>query len=399
MVNKMNKKGLIYLDNAATTPVDPVVFKKMQPYFSEKYGNPSSAHNFGQEARQALEKSRQSVANFLNCSPEEVYFTGSATESDNLAVRGIIEKIILQDSVKPHIIASSIEHKAVSEICKYLAEKRLAELTVLPVNREGLIELANLEKAIKKNTRLVAIMYANSEIGTVQPIRQIGQLIKEINKKRKKPLFFYTDAVQAAGYLNCNVDQLGVDSLSFSGHKIYGPKGISAFYLKTGTPMTPTIIGGGHERGLRAGTENVPGIVGLGAAVEIIRKSSGAGLRIKKLRNKLITGVLRDIPEARLNGSLEYRLPNNAHFSFKGAEGESMIMALSQKGVSASTGSACASHSLKPSSVLLALGLSHEQAHCSVRFTLGRQTTLSDIDYVLKILPKIISRLRKISGR
>lgn len=395
----MKKNKLIYLDNAATTPVDLAVFKKMQPYFSEKYGNPSSAHSFGQEARQAMEKSRRLIANFLNCSPEEVYFTGSATESDNLAVRGIIEKIILQGSAKPHIITSNIEHKAVSEMCNYLAEKRLAELTVLPINKEGLVELENLKKTIKKNTRLITIMYANSEIGTIQPIRQIGQLIKEINKKRKEPIYFYTDAVQAAGYLDCKVAQLGVDSLSFSGHKIYGPKGISAFYLKTGTPITPTIIGGGHERGLRSGTENVPGIVGLGTAVERIRKLSSAGLRIKKLRNKLITGVLRDIPEAQLNGSLEYRLPNNAHFSFKGAEGESIIMALSQKGVFASTGSACASHSLKPSSVLLALGLSHEQSHCSVRFTLGRQTTSGDINYVLKILPGIISRLRKISGR
>lgn len=399
MVNKINKKKLIYLDNAATTPVDSAVLKKMQPYFSEKYGNPSSAHNFGQDAHQAIEKSRQQVADFLNCSPEEIYFTGSATESDNLAVWGIIEGVISQGSSKPHIITSSIEHKAVLEICNRLVEEKKAELTILPVNKEGLIELDHLKQAIKKNTRLVAIMYANSEIGTVQPIRQIGQLIKEINQKRKEPIYFYTDAVQAASYLNCDVSQIGVDSLSFSGHKIYGPKGISAFYLKKGTPIKPIIVGGGHEKGLRAGTENVPGIIGIGMAVEKIKKSDNANSRIKKLRNKLMTGILKDIPDAQFNGSLKHRLPNNAHFSFKGAEGESIIMELSQRGVFTSTGSACASHSLKPSDVLLAIGLSHEQAHCSVRFTLGRQTTSADIDYVLKILPGVIGRLRKISGR
>lgn len=392
-------KKIIYLDNAATTPVDAVVLKKMLPYFSEKYGNPSSIHRLGQETFQAIEESRRQVADFLNCSPEEIYFTGSATESDNLAIWGIIEKIISLGSAKPHLIISAIEHKAVLEICHKLVERKMAELTVLPINEEGLIELTSLEKAIKKNTRLVAVMYANSEIGTVQPIARIGRLIQNINKKRKEPIYFYTDAVQAANYLDCRVDNLGVDGLSFSGHKIYGPKGISAFYLRKGTPITPMIIGGGHEKGLRSGTENVPGIVGLGAAVERIRKSGGDGAQIKKLRDKLITGILRDIPNARFNGSLKERLPNNAHFSFKGAEGESIIIELSQRGICASTGSACASHSLKPSDILLALGLSHEEAHCSVRLTLGKQTKPSDIDYVLEILPGIIERLRKISGR
>lgn len=403
----VNKKRTVYLDNAATTPVDTAVFKKMQPYFCQKYGNPSSVHQLGQEARQAVEKARQQIADFLSCSAEEVYFTGSASASNNWLIQGLIEKIRSESSIRPHIIISVIEHKAVLEPCQALAAKKLAEVTYLPVNQDGLIEVENLKKAIKKNTRLVSIMYVNNEIGSIQPIEQIGHLIKEVNKRRKQPphrsklgagqaIIFHTDAVQAVNYLDCQVDKLGLDSLSLSGHKIYGPKGIGALYIKKGALINPFIRGGGQERGLMAGTENVAGIVGLG---EAIKKIKNQGAKVKKLRDKLITGVLRDISHSQLNGSLKYRLPNNAHFSFKGTEGEGLVIDLSQKGVFASTASACASHSLKPSHVLLALGLLPEQAHSSVRFSLGRQTTVQDIDYVLKVLPKVVARLRKISGR
>lgn len=391
----------IYLDHAATTPVEAAVFKKMQPYFSEKYGNPSSVHQMGEEARQAVEKARQQVADFLGCSAEEVYFTAGATESDNWLIYGVIDKLAEESSAKPHIIVSAFEHKAVIEPARYLEKNDLAQLTLLPVNREGLVELAVLKKAIKKNTRLISVMYANSEIGTIQPIRQIAQLIKELNKKRKEKIIFHTDAVQAVNYFNCQADYLGVDALSVSGHKIYGPKGVGVLYLKKGTPIVSLIRGGGHERNMRSGTENVSGIIGLAEALKLVarKQRQGEASKIKKLRNKLITGILKDIPDAQLNGSFKERLPNNVHFSFKGAEGESIIVGLSQKGIMAATGSACASHSLKPSHVLLALGLSPEQAHASVRFTLGRRTTSRDIDYVLKVLPGLIARLRKISGR
>jgi cysteine desulfurase len=392
-------KRQVYLDHAATTPVDPAVFRKMEPYFSKKYGNASSVHRKGDEARQAVEQARQEVAAFLGCLPQEVYFTGSATESDNWAILGMVEKNRQATGRKPHLITSSIEHKAVLEPVRVLEKKGLIEATFLSVSRDGLVRIEDLKRAIKKNTLLVSIMYANSEIGTIQPIAEIGRLIKEINKKRKERIFFHSDAVQALNYLNCQVDYLNVDLLSLSGHKIYGPKGIGALYIRRGTPISPLIRGGGHEQGMRSGTENVPAIVGLAEAIKKVQKNKTKIESIKKLRNKLITGVLKNIPDTRLNGSLKDRLPNNAHFSFDQAEGEGIVIDLSQKGIFASTGSACASHSLTPSHVLMALGLSEEKSHCSVRFTLGRQTTTSDIDYVLKVLPETIARLRKISGR
>ena len=387
----MNKE--IYLDHAATTPIDSVVFKKMQPYFDIKYGNASSVHKAGDLARQGIDKARKQISDFLNCSPDEIYFTGGATESNNWIIQGIVEKA--RESIKkPHIITSVFEHKAILEPIRILEKKGLIESTLISVNHDGLIEIEQIKKAIKKNTILVSIMYANSEIGTIQPIKQIGELIKKINPK----ILFHTDAVQAINYLDCNVNNLNVDSLSLSGHKIYGPKGVGALYFKKGTLINSFIHGGGQERGMRAGTENVPGIVGLGEAISLVAKKQKDN-KIKKLRNKLITGIIRDIPDVELNGSLEYRLPNNLNISFKGVEGEGILIDLSEKGIYVSTGSACASHSLSPSYVLLALGLSHEQAHASIRFTLGRQTKESDIDYVLEVLIKVIKRLRKISGR
>ena len=394
------KNKEIYLDNSATTSVDPAVFKKMQPYFYQEYGNPSSVHKLGEKARQVMEKAREQVASFLNCFPEEIYFTAGATESNNWLIYGLINKITEESSFKPHIIISAFEHKSVIEPAKYLEKNNLAELTLLPVSKDGLVELDILKKAIKKNTRLISIMYANNEVGTVQPIKEIGKLIKEINQSRKQKIVFHTDAVQAINYLDCNVNSLGIDALSLSGHKIYGPKGIGILYLRKEIPIISLIRGGGQERNMRSGTENLAGIVGLGEAMKKV-KSLGSiyNQNIKKLRNKLITGILKDISNSQINGSMENRLPNNAHISFRGAEGESIVMALSQKNIFVSTASACASHSLEPSYVLISIGLSPEQAHGSVRFSLGRWTTNQDIEYVLKILPDIIKRLRKISGR
>ncbi len=391
-------KNHIYLDNAATTPVSPGVLKKMMPYFSEKYGNPSSIYKLGQQSRQAVEQARQQTAGFFNCHPAEIYFTGSATESDNWAISGVVKALWQRENKKPHLIVSAIEHKAVLEPAGYCQKQDLAEVTFLPVNSQGIVELESLKKAIKPNTRLVSVMYANSEIGAIQPIQEIGRLIQELNQKRKDKIFFHTDAVQAINYLDCDVRKLGVDLMSFSGHKIYGPKGIGGLYLKTGAPIISLIRGGGQERKLRSGTENVPGIVGLAQALAEVSRRGKDNQKIKKLRNKLVTGLLKDIPETKLNGSWENRLPNNANLSFAGAEGESIVMELAFKGIFVSTGSACASHDLGPSHVLKAVDLSPELSHCSVRFTLGRQTSQKDIDYLLKVLPPIIKRLREISG-
>jgi len=393
------KKKEIYLDNAATTPVDSAVLKKMQPYFNEKYGNASSVHSAGDLARNGMEKARQQIATFLNCLSEEIYFTSGATESDNWIIQGIIEKANDNDFKKPHIIISVLEHKAILEPVLILEKKGLVEVTLLKVSNDGLIDTEEVLKEIKKNTVLISIMYANSEIGTIQPIKQIGQLIKEVNAKRENKIVFHTDAVQAINYLNCNVEYLNVDALSLSGHKIYGPKGIGVLYLKKGIEIGSLLKGGGHERGLRSGTENIPGIVGLGEAINLVIKKQKDNIKIKTLRNKLITGIIKDIPNVQLNGSLEYRLPNNIHFSFIGIEGEGLLIELSEKNIYVSTGSACASHSLKSSHVLSAIGLSDEESHSSVRFTLGRQTNSNDIDYVLKVLVKAVNRLRKISGK
>lgn len=391
-----NDSSKIYLDYAATTPIDPKVLEEMLPYLKDEYGNPSSIHTVGQKAREAVDKAREKVAGFLGCSPIEVVFTGSATEANNLAIFGIV-KVAQKQGIKPHIVTTKIEHHAITEPCETL-EKQEAEVTYLSVGKEGLVKVEDVEKAIKENTVLISIMYANNEIGTVQPIAGIGEMLQRANENRQQRICFHTDAVQAINYLNCDVKELEVDLLTLSAHKIYGPKGVGALYIKQGAKIEPLILGGGQEEGMRSGTENVPGIVGLGKAIEEVASHKSQNAEISKLRKQLIDGILDKIPNSKLNGSREKRLPNNVNFSFEGAEGEAMVIALDQEGIASSTGSACSSRSLEPSYVLLALGLTKEQAHGSLRLTLGRHTTEKEIGCVLEVLPKIIERLRKISG-
>ena len=400
------KQRKVYLDFAATTPIDKKVMKAMEPYFIKKYGNPSSIHSFGQETQAAIDKAREQVAKFLNCKLLEVVFTGSASESDNLAIRGLLKalKRRKQEGEKIHIITSQIEHKAVLETCKDL-EKEGAKVTYLPVGKDGIINIDDLKAEIIPETDLVSIMYVNNEMGAIQPIKEIGHLLEEINKTKEHRIFFHIDAVQAANWLSCDTEELKVDLLTLSGHKIYGPKGVGILYIRQGTPISPIITGGDQEWGLRAGTENVANIAGMGAAVEQIKNpANSAGRRqskvksIKKLRDKLVNGFLK-IPGSKLNGILEKVTPHIANFSFKGVEGEALVMSLDQKGIAVSTGSACTSRALLPSHVLMAMGLSELEAHSSLRVSLGKYTTEKEINYFLKTLPKVVERLRKISGR
>lgn len=385
----------IYLDYASTTPIDPAVLKTMKPYLDSLAGNPSSFHFFGRKSEKAIENARQKVAKFLNCSPEEIVFTGSATEANNLAIFGIVKPFKFV-SVKPHIITSLIEHSSVFEPCRVLEEQG-AEVTYLPATRDGFARISDVKKAIKENTVLVSIIYANNEVGTIQPIVEMARAIRRFKKSEKYPLF-HIDAVQAVNYLDCDVKKLGVDLLSLSGQKIYGPKGVGALYIKKGTPITPLIHGGGQEGGLRSGTENVAFIIGLGEAIFQIKKNRQKSAKIRNLKNKLHGGIIKNISDIKLNGSLENSLPNILNITFRGVEGEAIGLALDSKGIAVSTGSACAAYDLKPSRVLLAMGLSHEQAHGAIRFSLGKYTTEKEIDKVLKVLPGIIKRLRKISG-
>ena len=388
----------IYLDYAASTPVDEKVLSEMMPYFSEEFGNPSSIHSFGQEALEAVNKARKQVADFLNCDSSEIIFTSGATESNNWTVNGIIKANQIKN---PHIITSSIEHHCVLNSVK-AAEKNGAEASYLKVDKDGLVNVEDLKKAIKENTILISIMYANNEIGTIEPIAEIGKLLKEINSEREKnnlpKIYFHTDAVQAINYLDCDVEKLGIDLLSLSGHKIYGPKGIGVLYIKQGTKIKQIQQGGGHEFGRRAGTHNVPGIIGLGKAISLVPEYRKRTAEIESLRDYLVEEILKSIPDSYLNGSKEFRLPHNANISFKGIEGESLLMLLDQEGIAVSTGSACSSTSLEPSHVLSAIGTSPELSHSSIRFTLGKNTTKEEINYTLKVLIEKIEKLRNISG-
>ena len=374
------------MDHSATTAVDPAVREAMLPYFSERFGNPSSLYSIGRQARRAVEEARQKVADLIGARKEEIIFTGSGTESDNLAIKGIAYK---NRKKGDHIITSSIEHHAVLHTCKYL-EAQGFKVTYLPVSKEGLVNPADVEKAITPQTILITIMHANNEIGTIQPIEEIGKIAREKN------IPYHMDAVQTAGKIPVNVEALGVSLLSMSAHKMYGPKGVGALYIRKGTFIEPQLHGGGHERNLRSSTENVPGIIGFGKACELAKERMPDEMKIAALRDSLIRGIL-EIKDSYLNGHPTKRLPNNANFRFSYIEGESMILNLDMKGVSASTGSACSSTSLEPSHVLLAIGLKPEEAHGSLRLTLGRENTQEDVDYVVSVLPEIVSKLRMIS--
>lgn len=389
----------IYLDYAATTPMDKDVLEKMMPYFSQDFGNPSSVHNLGQRAMLAIDEARDKISKMLNCQPGEIIFTSGATESNNLAIRGVLNHYYAtngKNAPKPHFISSTIEHHCVLDTLKSLFKADLIELTFLPVNNEGLINIDKIREIIQENTIFVSVMYVNNEIGTIEPIEEIGGLIKELNSQRKNKILFHTDAVQAINYLNCDTQKLGVDFLSFSAHKFYGPKGAGALYIKKGTPIKVIQTGGAQEFKLRAGTHNVPAIVGLGEAIDAIKNNNAQ--KIKELRDYLIERVLKEIPASYLNGHREKRSPNNANFRFDNIEGEGLLLSLDIEGIYASTGSACSSGSLDPSHVLLALGLKHEQAHGSLRLTLGKHTTREDIDFTVDKIKEIVARLREISG-
>lgn len=395
---------LTYLDFAATTPVDPAVLAAMKPYFIKEFGNASEPHFLGVQALQALEKSRHQIAAFLNAEVSSIIFTSSATESINFSHKGLIEALLPKaQGKKLHIITSQIEHKAVLETCKHLERLGWADVTYLPVDGYGRVNVFEMEKAITPETVLISIMYVNNEVGTIQPIAEIGSLVKAANETRKKeqglPLYFHTDATQAIQYLDSDVEKLGVDLLSFTGHKIYAPKGVGALYIRKGVPIVRQLDGGGQEKRLRAGTENVPYIVALGKAVELCGQAKKKETkRLEKLRNLLIAEMLK-IPGTKLTGDAVNRAPHIASFLVEGAEGEALILLLADKGIIASTGSACNSGDLQPSHVLSAMGVPPENSHGSIRFSLGRKITKDDIAYVSMVLPKVVNRLREMAPK
>jgi len=378
----------IYLDYAATTPCDSQVLKAMEPYFLEKFGNASSIHSFGQEAKKGLEDARSALAAFIGARPEEIIFTSGGTESNNTVIQGVAHAL---ESKGNHIITSKIEHHAISEPCKFL-EKKGFKISYVGVDKYGLVSPDEVKKAITDKTILVSIMHANNEIGVIEPIAEIGKIVKE------KGVYFHTDAVQTVGHIPVNVNDLNIDLLSLSGHKFYGPKGVGALYIRKGTRLEPYLRGGDQERGKRASTHNVSGIVGLGKAIELCNAKMDEETKFQiKLRDKMIKEIPNIIPDVRLNGHATQRLPNNVNFSIKYIEGESILLNLDMLGIAASTGSACTSTSLEPSHVLLAIGLKHEIAHGSLRITLGRWTKEEEVDYLLENLPKIVSKLRAMS--
>lgn len=378
----------VYLDNAATTALSPKVLEKMMPYLTDIYGNASSPHSFGQTARIGVEHAREQVARAINADPSEIVFTGCGTESDNTVLFGVAERYAKKGD---HIITTNVEHHAILHSCAAL-EKKGIKVTYLPVDKDGLVTPEQVRDAITDKTILVSVMFANNEVGTIMPIPEIAAVCHE------KGVLFHTDAVQAAGHIPIDVKAMGIDMLSISGHKFHGPKGVGVLYERNGIRLPSYIIGGEQEKGRRAGTENVAGIVGLGEALELaVTNMSETSARMTRMRDRLIEGIEATIPEVKLNGHRTKRLPNNVNFSIKYIEGESILLMLDMAGIAASSGSACTSGSLDPSHVLLALGLTHEVAHGSVRMTLGDDTTDEDIDYVLETLPKVAHRLRAMS--
>lgn len=382
------EKRFVYADNSATTKISKAVLDAMMPYLTENYGNPSSIYKLGRDSRRAVETAREKCAAALGCTPQEIFFTSGGSESDNWAVLGTARK--LAPTGKKHIITTAVEHHAILHTCAAL-EKEGFEVTYLPVDGEGKISLTELENAIRPDTALVTIMYANNEIGVINPISEIGKIC------RKKGVFFHTDAVQAVGNVPINVVEQSIDMLSVSGHKIHAQKGIGILYIRKGITLPNLINGGGQERSKRAGTENVPAIVGLGVALEnAVSDIPGKVEKVSKMRDRLIDGLLK-IERTRLNGSRTDRLCGNVNISVEGVEGESLLLSLDLKGICASSGSACTSGSLDPSHVLLALGLPHEVAHGSLRLSISDETTDEDIDYILEVVPKVVERLRAMS--
>ncbi len=378
----------IYLDYAATTPVHPEVMKAMLPYFTDAFGNPSSIYSYGQEAKGAIEEARVKVADLIGAENEEIVFTSGGTEADNFAIKGVASA---SERKRNHIITSSIEHHAVIETCRFL-ERRGFRITYLPVDEYGLIAPDDIRRAITDETILITVMQGNNEMGTIQPIAEVGKVAREAG------IYFHTDAVQTVGHIPVDVNELGVDLLSMSAHKLYGPKGVGALYIRKGTKLLAFMHGGEQERRRRASTENVPGIVGFGRAMELARQEMTAEAEwLTYLRDQLIKGLEERIDHTRLNGHPLKRLPNNVNISVDFVEGESMLLNLDLEGICASTGSACSSSSLEPSHVLLAMGLSHEQAHGSLRFSLGKWTTEEEIERVLDVLPRIVTKLRAMS--
>ena len=378
----------VYMDHNATTFTHSEVIKVMLPYYNEVYGNASSIHRFGQEARKAIDKAREIIAGFIGARPEEIVFTSGGTESDNCAIKGVS---YANEKKGMHILTSSVEHHAVLTSCKYL-EKKGFKVTYLPVDKYGLVDPDEVRKAITRETILITIMHANNEVGTIEPISEIGKIAKE------NEIIFHTDAVQSIGKISVNVNDLNVNLLSLSGHKVYGPKGIGVLYIRKGTKVEPLFHGGHHENSRRAGTENVPAIVGLGKTVEIASlEMIEENKNMIHLREKLWNGIKSKIDYVKLNGHPQERIPNTLNVSFKFIEGESLILNLDLKGIAVSTGSACTSGSLEPSHVLKAMGVEPAVAQGSIRFSLGRDNTEEDIDYVLRILPEIVARLRAMS--
>lgn len=377
----------VYLDNNATTPVLPEVFEAMRPYFAERFGNASSIHHHGQETRAAVEDAREAVGELLGCKAAEIIFTSGGTESDNLAIAGWV-------AAGDHVITSSIEHHAVLHACKHL-EKIGCEVTILPVDGRGLIDPSDVRRALRPNTKLISVMMANNETGVVQPVEEIGKIASEAN------VLFHADAVQAAAKVPINVRQIGCDALSISGHKIHAPQGVGALYVKKGTRLQPLFHGGRHERSRRAGTENVPGIVGLGKAAELAKQAleRGDDKQMAAMRDRLQQGILAHVDDARVNGDGGARVPNTTNIRFDGIEGEALEIALDLKGLAVSTGAACSSGAIEPSHVLIAMGLRPDEARSSIRFSLGKQTTEEDIDFALALVPETVARLRAISPR
>jgi len=400
---------MIYFDHSATTKLDKKVLKSMKPFLENDFGNASSIHTFGQKAILGVDKARGQVSDFLNADVDEIYFTSGATESNNIALQGFV-KAIKKEVENPHIITTKIEHDAILEVANFLKFEG-CEVSFLDVNESGVVNPEDVRNAIKENTVLVSVMYVNSEVGAIQPIREIGKIIKKVNESKEKDwkntgegerprkIIFHTDATQAINYLDCNVLRLHVDMLSLSAHKIYGPKGVGALYIRKGVKVSGIQLGGHQEKNIRSGTLNVPGIVGLGEAISLITEKSRKinNEKIGALRDMLVRGVMKDIPDVILNTNRGIATPSHAHFSFIGAEGESILMTLDMDGIAVSTGSACASNSLKSSHVLLAMGVEEENTNYSIRFTLGRENTEKEVEKILEVLPTIIEKFRKMN--